>query len=643
MLSFTTYRISDLFPVIMLIGSWLFAGNLLAQQGSPNPSNFSLDGKTHSVSFEIDRTNNIGGAPLSVSADQSASFRIRVLITPSPDQNLTVLFSNGAGIQFEQQETRWGFRTGVSIPAQPSLTQDQTINLRFSLMQVNGEKAGGPFSIPIRLKAAAPSASLSDCQQSNSANQLACLERILAGLSDSEKARAQASIDQLKRQRSAVRNFLQEIKRPYDSASRAYRIRNLSNHLLGYTTIQGGRLRIRDVQGGIIVEAPKPGNYTLRVSSVDWPDLGSVDLPFKFQFEEGSSQPPIEIPEEEPADSETSNDPAEESEAFMEDPPMESESQLSGAAEENESEKEGEWLIPILVVAGITILLMILIVSRRGKGKGQPESSGKADPNADNHDAEISETPMETPVIRNEDDDGVAEIESMEEEEFSIDIVEHEALPDEEVERLTISELAHSRSHLPVEMSPYWEESFVKQIFLNHQSIEAIDRMVKDQNYYVPDSDAVEEVPEIGGFLLGHVYALSEGGVDVSIETFVPITADSQNRYTVKFGGKAWSELDDSLKANPGMKLLGWFHTHPGHGLFLSEADLREHFSLFRQPHQIAMEIDPLTPGYDTAFFTWKDPQAENVNNAEDRLQNDWWQFTHLYQASRTRMFQKPQ
>ena len=314
MLSFTTYRISDLFPVIMLIGSWLFAGNLLAQQGSPNPSNFSLDGKTHSVSFEIDRTNNIGGAPLSVSADQSASFRIRVLISPSPDQNLTVLFANGAGIQFEQQETRWGFRTGVSIPAQPSLTQDQTINLRFSLMQVNGEKAGGPFSIPIRLKAAAPSASLSDCQQSNSANQLACLERILAGLSDSEKARAQASIDQLKRQRSAVRDFLQEIKRPYDIASRAYRIRNRSNHLLGYTTTQGGRLRIRDVQGGIIVEAPKPGNYTLRVSSVDWPDLGSVDLPFKFQFEEGSSQPPIEIPEEAPVENETSNDPAEESE-----------------------------------------------------------------------------------------------------------------------------------------------------------------------------------------------------------------------------------------------------------------------------------------------------------------------------------------
>jgi len=59
---------------------------------------------------------------------------------------------------------------------------------------------------------------------------------------------------------------------------------------------------------------------------------------------------------------------------------------------------------------------------------------------------------------------------------------------------------------------------------------------------------------------------------------------------------------------HPDKVIVGWYHTHPGWTIFLSEWDLFIHRSFFKDPWQFALVIDP---SLDRAgFFVWKDDQV---------------------------------
>lgn len=219
-----------------------------------------------------------------------------------------------------------------------------------------------------------------------------------------------------------------------------------------------------------------------------------------------------------------------------------------------------------------------------------------------------------------------------EEQEESFDIVFSEikmTQTTEKVEKRPLQELITDNNYLKLDLTQCWTDTAVSQVYFRHKSLEDIDAMLKREYPHLPiPSEDINASPEIGGFLLGHVYPEENQTHQVTIEEFIPITAESKNRYTVKFGDQAWIELDDALKANRGMNLVGWFHTHPGHNLFLSEADLREHRSLFRKRFQLAVEIEPSTENLDIAFFTWT--RNNDLNNHSDSLLPHWWSFTKL-------------
>jgi proteasome lid subunit RPN8/RPN11 len=44
----------------------------------------------------------------------------------------------------------------------------------------------------------------------------------------------------------------------------------------------------------------------------------------------------------------------------------------------------------------------------------------------------------------------------------------------------------------------------------------------------------------------------------------------------------------------PGSNVIGWYHTHPGMGAFLSPTDLRTQQLYFQSRWQIAVVIDPV-------------------------------------------------
>ena len=105
---------------------------------------------------------------------------------------------------------------------------------------------------------------------------------------------------------------------------------------------------------------------------------------------------------------------------------------------------------------------------------------------------------------------------------------------------------------------------------------------------------------------------------------------------------RAWAKLGDALDTykDEGLELIGWFHTHPGHGLFLSPPDKNIHFTQFNKPYHIAMELDSVkredNARHHFTIFTYGSDQG--LNNADNKIGNwfEWDDVQHWLYMSRT-------
>ncbi len=109
---------------------------------------------------------------------------------------------------------------------------------------------------------------------------------------------------------------------------------------------------------------------------------------------------------------------------------------------------------------------------------------------------------------------------------------------------------------------------------------------------------------ELGGILLGDYEETDEGHYKVYIFGAIKAEYTESSRANITFTHETWDYLDIK-KENlyPNTKIVGWFHTHPGLGLFLSDYDLFIHNNFFNLPWQVAYVIDPV---YDQeCFYGW--------------------------------------
>ncbi len=97
---------------------------------------------------------------------------------------------------------------------------------------------------------------------------------------------------------------------------------------------------------------------------------------------------------------------------------------------------------------------------------------------------------------------------------------------------------------------------------------------------------------EVGGFLLGGYHAW-QGHPYVDVTTPVPALKAQSAKTHLTFSNEAQREFHAGLSRYPGLAVLGWYHTHPGYSVFLSEYDLFVQRSFFREPHHVAVVIDP--------------------------------------------------
>ena len=120
-------------------------------------------------------------------------------------------------------------------------------------------------------------------------------------------------------------------------------------------------------------------------------------------------------------------------------------------------------------------------------------------------------------------------------------------------------------------------------------------------------SDALPN--ETGGFLIGRVaHDERDGCWHLEIEEALPMEPSSQNPLHFTF---TWRDVDRvrSYREEQGKALIGWYHTHPDLGIFLSETDLeRTHRVLFSEPFQIALVYDPVRRR--AGYFFWEGAQT---------------------------------
>ena len=113
---------------------------------------------------------------------------------------------------------------------------------------------------------------------------------------------------------------------------------------------------------------------------------------------------------------------------------------------------------------------------------------------------------------------------------------------------------------------------------------------------------------ETGGFLLGGVHR--DRFLYVEIRHFLPARAQSQAA-SLKFTHETWSTMNRQVEADfPDETVLGWQHTHPGLGIFLSEYDLFIHRNFFSQSWQVALVVDPVRQLL--GFYEWRDERIKD-------------------------------
>ena len=119
---------------------------------------------------------------------------------------------------------------------------------------------------------------------------------------------------------------------------------------------------------------------------------------------------------------------------------------------------------------------------------------------------------------------------------------------------------------------------------------------------------------EVGGFLIGTI----KDRVTTIID-FIPALAGDSKATSFQFSEKDWSSLYKTLDNYDNLELVGWFHTHPNFGAFLSSYDQFIQDSFFSDSGRVAIVFDPIRE--DWAAFLQSNETTEKIQLKAD-IQN---------------------
>ena len=110
---------------------------------------------------------------------------------------------------------------------------------------------------------------------------------------------------------------------------------------------------------------------------------------------------------------------------------------------------------------------------------------------------------------------------------------------------------------------------------------------------------------ESGGVLVGRTVE-QFGKTSIIVNGFVEAKYTEATATTLKFTHETWEYCHKEIaKKFVGQKIIGWIHTHPDFGIFLSEYDEFIQSNFFKDENQVAYVIDPIQNI--EGIYVWRD------------------------------------
>ncbi len=143
---------------------------------------------------------------------------------------------------------------------------------------------------------------------------------------------------------------------------------------------------------------------------------------------------------------------------------------------------------------------------------------------------------------------------------------------------------------------------------LKHSTWTAVDILVNESAFRAAQSHAVSTLEhEVAGVLVGpHPEKQPDGRYVVHISDAIIAKYTRMQGASVTYTPESWRYVNDKLAEmypDEEAVIVGWYHTHPGFGIFLSGMDRFIHQNFFTQIWHIAMVLDPLAR--QSGFFCW--------------------------------------
>ena len=152
---------------------------------------------------------------------------------------------------------------------------------------------------------------------------------------------------------------------------------------------------------------------------------------------------------------------------------------------------------------------------------------------------------------------------------------------------------------------------------LNEQSIDII---IDYDAYHAIRIYAKSDISrELKGVLVGK-WEQEESGIKVYIKGAVDAQFTKSTKSGVKFSRKTWQYVNGVKERYFAAddKVVGWFSSHPGLGLFLTRPDAFTGDSHAKLPGQVSFVLDPV--GEKEGFFYWRDNTVARCNYHIEKL-----------------------
>lgn len=231
-------------------------------------------------------------------------------------------------------------------------------------------------------------------------------------------------------------------------------------------------------------------------------------------------------------------------------------------------------------------------------------------------DEETENPPFLTDDVTTFESDDAGEAESVEEEPPDVAVAETELVYPEIEEEVAekIEPLPEVPADFP-DIIPSKARVRVagERLPLGHPTWAAVDILMDETALRATQAHALSSLQhEVAGVLVGRrPEKQPDGRYLVHIFDTIVAKHTVMQGASVTYTPESWRYLNDTLRErypDETAVMVGWYHTHPGFGIFLSGMDLFIHQNFFTQIWHVAMVLDPRART--SGFFCWDRPKS---------------------------------